>query len=186
MTTAVGTRIWQLYEYPTVMRCASGQACPLGGVHALYGGMSNLPAMRDRQHERCAPWWGHRSGPQRVLPGEYYSEADAKAAESLMIASGRYLANIDENRDNPCRWYFGPPVDRRQPHIPRITSRWQRIRRRSARRRRKATRPMIRKALWTLGIFSLVMFVVRSPAPAAQAVKTVAGGIAIFFTTLFT
>jgi hypothetical protein len=89
------------------MPCASGRRCPLGGDHALYGGLSVCPEQRDRQHRR-KPWYRYRSGSMTVLPGVYGSFESAKAAESTLLASGRYLANEAENEWNPCRWDFGP------------------------------------------------------------------------------
>lgn len=181
MAVTVRTRTWYLYEYPTDMGCASGPVCPLGGRHALYGGMSNLPALRDRQHERTAAWWLHRSGPMQILPGVYGSEDECRAAEALMIASGRYLANIDGNEANPCRWYFGPPRGA-APRRTRVARRrrgrgfgWRLLRR----RRRKGS-PMVRRAVYALLLFSLIMVVYHNPGHAADLVKGLAGAVSTF------
>jgi hypothetical protein len=144
--------------------------------------MSNLPAARDRQHERTASWWPYRSGPQRVLAGTFHSERDAKAAESLAIASGRYLANIDENEWNPCRWYFGPPTIRQAPHRVRPVTRHRRTRRRWT--CWKGRKPMIRRIVYALLLFSLVMFVYKNPGHAATAIKGMATAVATFVITL--
>lgn len=131
MATRRRRRFWPqwhyVYEYPTDMGCAMGAACPRGGEHGLYAGISNSPRHRDGQHAVTQSWYDYRCGPQRVVAA-YPTRRQAKRHETRLIRSGRYLANIEENEDNPCRFYFRPRV-----HSPAVPAR-RRLRRRHARR----------------------------------------------------
>lgn len=187
MMTTVEARTWQVYEYPTVMPCACGDRCPLGGDHALYGGISWLPTLRDRQHAARSPWYGHRSGPMRVLPDLYYSEADARSVESALIGSGRYLANDRGNEGNPCRWSFDPAEVRlRRRKTARRQARRRLVRRllKTIRKKRGAKTMLRTVAYWAL-IAMVVFYVVKHPGQSAGAIRGIASGAGDFLTGLF-
>lgn len=131
---------WYNYVFETDAQCA-GRCAP--GSHPLYIGKSNDPRRRHFEHLTTQSWYERATG-WRIYPERYATEAEALAAEEARIRADRPLANIEHNRDNPCRLYFGPPSSRPVPA--------QRFARRvpmsQSRRHRRWSRRQVRAAAW--------------------------------------
>lgn len=113
---------WYNYRFRADRLCCA-RGCP-PGTHPLYIGKSNEPWARALEHAGDKSWFEHVTG-WDIYPEVYATEAAALTAEEQRIRSERPVANIEHNKDNPCRLYF-PPLGGGEPHPVRAQSRRRR------------------------------------------------------------